>query len=123
MGNDFKILENLLKHTTKRHGVLLSNVANADTPGYKAKDMKFGNVLNNMTLEFKITHHKHIKGDGPEASGEIVSEPEESWLDSNNVEPDVEMAKLVENSMLFEAGINMLSAKIRMFKNALRRQL
>lgn len=121
MGNHFKILEGIVKQASIRHGIILSNIANSDTPGYRAKDIKFADELKKATLKLKITHFKHIRGNHLETSGQVVFEPTKPWLDKNNVELDLEMAKLVENALLFQAGINMLSIKIRMFKNALRR--
>jgi flagellar basal-body rod protein FlgB len=121
MGDHFKILENLIRHTAIRHGVILSNIANSDTPNYKVRDVKFENELSSAMLELKITHFKHMKKAHSEVSGKVTIEPTKSWLDGNNVELDLEVAKLIENVLLFQAGINMLSAKIRMFKNALRR--
>lgn len=123
MGDDFKILENLIRRVTLRHGVILSNIANSDTPNYKAKDIRFEDTLGNVSLEFRVTHPRHIKGRASHVSSEVKIETDPPWLDGNNVEPDIEMAKMVENTLLFQAGISMLSTKIRMFKNALRRQL
>jgi flagellar basal-body rod protein FlgB len=41
------------------------------------------------------------------------------WIDQNNVELDQEVAKMTENAMLYQAGVTLLSTKIRMFKSAL----
>lgn len=121
MSDHFKILENLIRHTVIRHGVILSNIANSDTPNYKVRDVKFENELNGAMLELKLTHIRHIQKAHLEVSSKVTIEPSKSWLDDNNVELDLEAAKLVENALLFQAGVNMLSSKIRMFKNALRR--
>jgi flagellar basal-body rod protein FlgB len=122
MGDSFGILERLVRFTNARHGVIASNIANADTPGYKAKDLKFENMLDSAAMELKATNNKHIGGsNGSGLPREITADKTQQWADGNDVELDMEVAKMTENAMLFQAGITMLSVKIRMFKNALRR--
>lgn len=122
MAEGFRILQEILRFAGIRHNLIVSNIANVDTPGYRVKDVEFKSLLKEETLELKRTSGSHI----PFAiSGHIDMKEEEKgeWKDKNNVELDREMAKLTENALLFEAGLAMLSTKIRMFKNALRRQL
>lgn len=120
MDNGFRILERLLRFTGIRHGVIASNIANADTPGYKAKDIRFeANLEEEISL--KVTNPAHIRGSEPSMTPTVITENGGEWLDRNNVELDEEMAKMTENALLYQAGINMLSTKIRMFRNALRR--
>ena len=116
----FNILEQLIHLTNKRHGVIASNIANTDTPNYKAKDIKFKQTLD-AEIELITTNAGHIKTGNSNLSEEVESEMTKPWADGNNVEMDKEVAKMTENSILFQAGISMLSTKIRMFKNALRR--
>jgi flagellar basal-body rod protein FlgB len=116
----FKTLEQLIHFAGMRHGVLTSNIANADTPEYKAKDVGFNQALD-VELELRTTTAGHIKNTDNGLSGEIKPEKSDSWEDGNNVEVDMEVAKMTENAMLFQAGISMLQTKIRMFKTALRR--
>jgi flagellar basal-body rod protein FlgB len=123
MRDGLKILEGLIKQASMRHGVISSNIANVDTPNYKAQDLKFGRLLDDATMELTATHAGHLAGSSSGASGEAMIETTRPWADKNNVELDVEVAKMTENSLFFQAGITMLSTKIRMFKNALRRQL
>lgn len=118
--DSFKTLEQLIHFTSMRHGVLTSNIANADTPNYKAKDMNFKQALD-AEMELRTTDTKHIKTTDNGMSNEIKIETSNTWADGNNVELDTEVAKMTENAMLFQAGISMFSTKIRMFKNALRR--
>lgn len=120
MDNGFRILERLLRLTGMRHGILASNIANADTPGYKRRDVRFETELNNE-LPLKATNIAHISGSNPSSMPVIVTEEGSEWLDKNNVELDSEVAEMTENALLYQAGINMLSTKIRMFRNALRR--
>lgn len=120
MDNGFNVLERLIHFTNERHAAIASNISNADTPHYKAKDIKFENMLNSATMELSTTSKKHISISSGSA-GEIKTEPALSWADENNVELDMEVAKMTENAMLFQAGVTLFSTKIKMFKNALRR--
>ena len=121
MDNGFNILEHLLRLTNLRHGVITSNIANADTPDYKAKDLKFEQLLNDELLELKTTYAHHIKNTDLALSEEVSEEPGQQWADKNNVQLDMEVAKMTENALLFQAALHMFSTKVRMFKNALRR--
>jgi flagellar basal-body rod protein FlgB len=122
MADSFKILEGLLRFAGRRHGVITSNIANIDTPGYRTKDMEFKTILDNSIIELKVTQPGHINPAGEALDFKEIEEDTGQWKDRNNVELDREMAKLTENALFFEASLTMLSTKIRMFRNALRRQ-
>jgi flagellar basal-body rod protein FlgB len=117
--DEFKILERFINFTNMRHGVLTSNIANADTPGYKARDMEFKQALNNE-IELSTTDPRHINPAGGGVSAETETDTSNSWKDENNVEIDMETAKMMENAMSFQAGITVLNTKIKMFKDAIR---
>lgn len=118
--DSFRLLEQLIQFTSARHGVLTSNIANADTPGYKAKDVSFNKTLNDE-LELATTNAGHTRTGGGISPLNIETISANAWADGNTVELDMEVAKMTENSMLFQAGLSMLSTRIRMFKNAIRR--
>jgi len=122
MGNGFQILERLLQATKIRHGVIVSNIANADTPDYKAKDVKFEQLLTGEIMNLRRTSPRHIAAYEAGPSGSVTAETTNHWEDRNNVELDMEVAKMTENSLLYQAAIHLLSTNMRMFKNALRRQ-
>ncbi len=123
MADAFRILEDLLRVAGIRHGLIVSNISNVDTPGYNAKDVDFQNILNNEVLSLRTTSGAHIGSGDSGLKVNIIEDEGEPWKDKNNVELDREVARLTENALFFEAGLTMLSTKIRMFKNALRRQL
>lgn len=119
MDKDFQILEKIVQAANTRHKILSSNIANSDTPGYKAKDIKFRNLLNNK-IKLLTTNAKHMSG---ESSGRVVRnfivEKNLSWGDRNNVELNVEVAKMTENSLLHDAAVKILNTKMKMYKNAI----
>jgi len=120
MPDGMSVLERLIQQTTARQSVITSNIANVDTPNYRAKDVKFDQVLGNE-MGLVITDPKHIRAASEVGGSGIVAGTEtQPWADKNNVEMDLEVAKLTENAMLFEAGVTLLKKKIQMFKNALK---
>ncbi|GAB4443422.1 MAG: flagellar basal body rod protein FlgB [bacterium] len=122
MDDYIKTLENLITYSSKRHGVLLSNIANVDTPNYKVKDLIFPKLVEEEGVKLIVTHEKHISNENTkELKEEVVEMQNENWDDKNNVEIDKEVAKMTENSILYQSGLQLLSSRIRMFKNALRR--
>lgn len=106
--------------------VISSNIANADTPGYKAKAMEFESALRDaLGVGRKVspeeTNPRHI---APHATDpvhpEIYDDPNgvES-LDGNTVDRAAEMAKLAENQLLYDASTEMLKRKLGMLKYAI----
>lgn len=121
-GDSFTMLENLLKVSQFRQKVLSSNIANADTPGYRSKDIAdFKNLLSGESnkLQIATTNPMHItpKTDIPDVSHVKVQEIE-PWADSNNVEMDIEVSKMTENSLMYETGVRLITDKINKFKQA-----
>ena len=121
MSDVIKILEQVIQQTSVRHGVLASNIANVDTPNYRAKDIKFGQVLDDE-LALAGTDPKHMKtaADRSKSGSTYMAEDTQPWADNNNVEMDLEVAKMTENAMLFQAGITLLEKKVTQFKSALK---
>lgn len=118
----FGLLENLIGATNERHKVLASNIANADTPHYKARDIEFKKLFKHEVMDLDTTHNKHIRSvyDKQELKDMIQVESNPFWHDLNNVEIDKEVAKITENSILYQTAVKLISSKIRMFKEAVR---
>jgi len=119
MADGISALQRILQQAAVRHGVLASNIANVDTPGYQARDVSFGQVLGNE-LALAATDVKHLPLADNGAAGTIRTNDATPWPDKNNVEMDLEIAKMTENGMLYEAGVTLLEKKIGMFKSALK---
>jgi len=122
MSDLFKILETNMKASTLRHGVIASNIANVDTPGYQARDLKFSDALSKATLELQTTDSGHmVSPDQISGAGMVNDDQQSHWGDRNNVELDMEVAKMTENAIFFQAASTILSKNISMYKAALRR--
>ena len=112
-------LERYMDLLSARQKLVASNIANVDTPGYKAKDVKFDQVLGSE-MKMTITSPKHLGGAEPGSSSTLTAEEAQAWADENTVELDTEVTKMTQNSMLYQASAAMLAVKIKMFKNALK---
>jgi flagellar basal-body rod protein FlgB len=121
MSDIFQILERQIHAATIRHGVVASNIANVDTPGYKARDVKFDDALETATVVLRKTNPEHLGGSEGAAGERVGVDSRPSWGDGNNVELDVEVAKMTENAVFFQTAVTLLSTNIQMFKAALRR--
>ncbi|MBC8413818.1 MAG: flagellar basal body rod protein FlgB [Nitrospira sp.] len=120
MDKDITVLHKILQSTNMRQKVLASNIANADTPGYKAKDVKFGNTLKQQMNMLK-TDSKHIStANEGNVNGQIVVDRSPSWGDGNNVKTSAELAKMTENSLRQETAIKLLNTKIKMYRSAIK---
>jgi flagellar basal-body rod protein FlgB len=119
MGLSLSEIEQRIKLHIERQKVITSNIANADTPNYKAKDINFDNALNQEVKQLAVTHEKHITG-GAGQSEEIITKKEGAWKDGNNVELNEEMAKMSENKIMHDFYIARFSGYVKKFKMVIR---
>ncbi|MDB6050000.1 MAG: Flagellar basal-body rod protein FlgB [Pseudomonas sp.] len=123
------IHEQALAFRAQRAEVLANNIANADTPNYKARDMDFSAVLaaqadksKNGTFALNTTNTKHIEVDGVGGmDGTLLYRtPSQPSLDQNTVDGQVETANYAENSVGFQASFTFLNNKFKGLMSALR---
>ncbi len=115
MGLSLTEIEQRIQLHTERQKVLSSNVANAETPNYKSKDIDFNKALNNEKKQLAVTHEKHITG-GPGQSGIIVTKDDGAWKDGNNVELNEEIAKMSENKIMHDFYMARFAGYAKKFK-------
>lgn len=109
----------------KRGEMLAANLANADTPGYKARDLDFKSVLkHNMTLiePMERTQAKHFATHQLLETRVMYRNPNQASLDGNTVESNVEQAKYAENAVQYQASLQFVSNKFSGLMMALRGQ-
>ncbi len=114
----------------ERNAILASNIANAETPGYKARDLVFEdqlrealNIKEGDDLKLHRTHPRHLPQNPSlgDVDGRVVySKTGVARFDGNTVDIDREMTKLSENALLYNAAVQMLIKKIDILKTALR---
>ncbi len=117
--------EQALKFRELRNQVLSSNIANADTPNYKARDIDFGTALRDAQsgqLSMTKTSNLHKSSWSTERLGQSVQYriPTQPTLDGNTVETDVEQAAFAENAVQYRATLRFLDGQIRSLRYALK---
>ncbi len=109
-----------------RQQVLAGNIANADTPNFKARDFDFAAALQATVsggsggVSLASTAGRHLQGSAdaglPRLAYRQATQPS---ADGNSVDMDVERAQFAENALHYEAGLTFLSAQVRTLLAAL----
>ena len=107
----------------KRNKVLASNIANAATPNFKARDIDFQALINRSegVGPLRTTDGRHFKV-SVEASGNRMQyrTPVNPARDGNTVEMNVEQMEFSENTMRYQTTLTFLNNKIAGLKSAIR---
>ena len=107
----------------KRNDIIASNIANAATPNYKARDINFLDEFKKVTNtgEIKTTHTNHIPTKNYNISGKaFYRDPVIASLDGNTVELSVEQMQFAENTMKYQTTLKFLNGKITKMISAIR---
>jgi len=122
LDNLYGIHSEALQLKARRMEVLSTNIANADTPGFKAKDIDFRNVLGWKleTAGLLTTHSSHRKGPGHSDNGEVFTIPYNPAVDGNTVEIGLEQAKFGRASVEYQATLDFLQGRVASYKRALK---
>jgi len=118
--------EKALNMQAYRARLLGSNLANADTPGYKARDIDFKAAMSQaedarLAQPMAVTNSRHIRPEGYVFGAELMyRRPLQASLDGNTVETQVEMAEFTENSMRYLTSLQILSGRFNKMISALR---
>jgi len=107
----------------KRSEVLASNLANADTPGYKARDLDFKTILKqSMPTSNKMDtpQQGHFSANGRLGATMLYRNPQQASIDGNTVESHIEQAKYAENSVQYQASLNFINGRFSGLMSAIR---
>jgi len=123
----FSFNENALRLRAYRSEVLASNLANADTPHFKARDFEFAQVLQQSlqtpnAFEMSTTHGQHLQTfeiPNPMRPGLMYRMETQPSIDGNTVETDVEMAQFSDNALRYQAELAFINNKIAGLRSAL----
>ncbi len=112
-----------------RQEILAANIANADTPNYKARDIDFSGELRRAIaqghggnfLVLATTSARHVHGGSTVASDAdlLYRIPAQSSIDGNTVEMDTERVAFADNAVRYEAALTVTSSKIKSLLAAL----
>ena len=118
----FQFNQAALNLRAAKQELMASNIANADTPNYKARDIDFASALqgaltgSGQKLQVAVTSPQHLAG----ATGESVMgapvqyrKPLQPSADGNTVDMDVERAQFADNALRYEASVTFVSADVK----------
>lgn len=112
---------------TQRHQALASNIANADTPNYKARDFNFESAMKNAmagqgngSIAMATTSGGHLQSSGAGGLAALQFRREtQSAVDGNTVDMDVERAQISENALQYQIVSQLIGEKIKGIRSAL----
>ena len=120
---------------SKRTHILASNIANSDTPNYKARDLAFAEVMRDVGTPGKpyanrlamsgsgvdTTHHRHMKLRSVGRDAQVMyRQPQAASLDGNTVDKDLEQARFAENTIRYQASLEFIKSRVNGLIQALR---
>jgi flagellar basal-body rod protein FlgB len=129
----FNIMKNKMEYLSQRQGVLAQNVANADTPDYKARDITepdfkamTKNVSRNASLQLPVavTDSKHITGSGHGKKIFAIERKDSTYErnpNGNNVVLEQEMMQISQNQAEYQKVLSLYRKSVELFKTALGR--
>ena len=123
----FAFQEKALGLRAHRQQVLAANIANADTPNYKARDFDFASTLKAAMagrqggdLPLAQTASGHLSGSGAGAPVRLMYRvPSQASVDGNTVDMDIERGQFSENAVQYEAGLTFITHQIKLLNAAL----
>jgi flagellar basal-body rod protein FlgB len=122
------IHDDALRLRAYRSNILASNIANADTPGYKAKDIDFKSILSRQLtasgvdrVGMRNTHSGHIQIDRSSLGAEPqYRNPLQAPLDGNTVDSHIEYTRFAENTLMYQASLQFLGGRFKSLMSAIK---
>ncbi|MDP2878340.1 MAG: flagellar basal body rod protein FlgB [Sulfuricella sp.] len=124
---DFKFMHDALNLRAYRQQVLASNIANADTPNYKARDIDFAKELQRAqgvqagNLNLNATSSRHMQASGGTLNAQALYRATvQPSIDGNTVDMDVERAQFADNAIHYQFVMDRISSKGKTLLSAIR---
>jgi flagellar basal-body rod protein FlgB len=120
-GSTINVLEATLDRRVDSHRFISRNIANADTPNYRGHNLEFQRQLRNaldggvVPASMAKTHPGHM----PYAEPRPLDHAEPESVDTGPVHLDIEMSRLAENNLMFNAMVQLLQRKYSGLKSAI----
>lgn len=124
----FRFYQDSANLRAHRQQLIASNIANADTPGYKARDIDFKTALQgaqtgNGAVVLATSGPRHIAPDTSAASGGganlMYRSAAQGSVDGNTVDMDVERNQFADNAIHYDANLTFISNQIKMMLSAI----
>ncbi|NYT87071.1 flagellar basal body rod protein FlgB [Pollutimonas harenae] len=125
IGDDLGFYQTTLALRQRRQEVLAANIANADTPNYKARDFDFtaalrqamdgGGSMHLPDTQLALTSVRHIpaKAVTPDPAPLLYRQPLQPSMDGNTVDMDVERVAFADNTANYQTDLTIISARIK----------
>lgn len=119
----FDFLERTLDLRGLRQRLIASNIANEETPNYKAMDVNFQAELERRMggrLQVVTTREGHMEGGGFFHGPDVIVSLSPAGLDGNSVSLEKEMVKLAENAIMYNATARIISKRFQILREAIK---
>lgn len=108
----------------QRQEILAANIANADTPGYQARDIDFASQLNKVLEQGRISgngialnltaaHHIPAQKMSPPSPDLLFRVPDQPSMDGNTVDMDRERINFADNSLKYQTDLTLITGQIK----------
>jgi len=106
----------------ERQRLIASNIANADTPGYQAREMDFSKALRQALGGLATTHPAHDTAQvgATDADGLLYARYSQDSIDRNTVDMDRERASFTDNTVKYEATLRFINSSVRSMLDAMK---
>jgi flagellar basal-body rod protein FlgB len=111
------VLQDLLTWTSKRQQAMAANVANLDTPGYRAKDYSFSETM--ASINMTATSGKHIAPVEDTSSARMYAVDTEVKPNGNNDDLDRELTEITKNGLQYITLVQYLNQRLRTLRTAI----
>jgi len=124
-GQTIHTLEQSLAYSSAKNRAISTNIANVDTPHYKAKDVTFKQTLNklmNQSLSAKRTNERHIPFNANKhIPYQVITKHNTTYNhNGNNVDIDREMTELAKNQIYYQALVDRMNGKFNNLQTVIR---
>jgi len=113
-----------LRLREQRSELIAANLANADTPNYKARDLDFQSVLKGVqspAFNLSVTQPAHLtSANNPLGVEPKYRVPTQSSLDGNTVDSEQEQVRFAENALQYQVSLQFLNGEISGLKSAIK---
>ncbi|MDO8891453.1 MAG: flagellar basal body rod protein FlgB [Sulfurimicrobium sp.] len=129
LDDEIGFMSKALNLRAHRQQLLAGNIANADTPGYKAVDIDFLRALNSaigssQSVSMNMTVRGHLQpiGSNPLGVQTLYRQPAQPSIDGNTVDMDVERTRFIDNAIHYQFALDRVAEDFKEMQLALRGQ-
>ncbi|QJX80597.1 flagellar basal body rod protein FlgB [Priestia megaterium] len=125
-GDFIPYVNDVMDYSSVNRKVIADNISNYNTPGYKAKTLRFEQIVNSESgIPLNMTNEKHISNHLSSLSlpayKEVETSDGSSRVDGNNVNQTVEMINMLKNNSMFTNSVNAINKEFSLIKIAIGR--